>query len=146
MCKVKMEHDATVNLLCSCHLVKSCIDNLAKLENPMIVMPGWSMPICLARKFKAKIFFFLCWKICFFLLELQVKKPGQRSSNKVSNSDLDPFSGRFFFHFLSQPIFPGRLLSQGLEELIAASRISAAASGCSWRDTELCNTRNCSLT
>lgn len=73
-----MEHDATVNLLCSCHLVKSCIDNLAKLENPMIVMPGWSMPICLARKFKAKIFFFFVLKDLFFF----VGAPGQETGPK----------------------------------------------------------------
>ena len=103
------------------------------------------MPICLARKFKAKIFFFCVERSVFF-----VGAPGQETGPKKLEQSFKlrfgSFQWKVFFHFLSQPIFPGRLLSQGLEELIAASRISAAASGCSWRDMELCNTRNCSLT
>ena len=103
------------------------------------------MPICLARKFKAKIFFYVERSVFF------VGAPGQETGPKKLEQSFKLRFGsfsveEFFFHFLSQPIFPGRFLSQGLEELIAASRISAAASGCCWRDMELCNTRNCTLT
>lgn len=106
------------------------------------------MPICLARKFKAKIFFFVLKDLFFFV---GAPAPGQETGPKKLEQSFKLRFGsfsveEFFFHFLSQPNFPGRFLSQGLEELIAASRISAAGSGCCWRDMELCNTRNCTLT